>query len=233
MFDLNFISNPGIQNENSEVAWSFLGVKNDLELNKEPEISYNDPPVIKNNSRKYFIYLMISIIIPVIIVIKLSNTNIKTGVVLNNIINILVESENNNLLQFVETTFAGKQAMVVIRSTDIQVIQSLSEGYYLQDDIQYELYRTGNYNYLNLIFPWKVNKKRGDIHTLHSMIRDTRFSNLIITQNIENILELEGKYSEVISFLLYIAENNQIQNFHFSILLNEFNRFKLSVHSTT
>ena len=59
MFDLNFISNPGIQNENSEVAWSFLDVKNDLELNKEPKVVYNDPPAIKNNSRKYFIYLMI------------------------------------------------------------------------------------------------------------------------------------------------------------------------------
>ena len=37
MFELNFISEPGMQNETSDANWSFLNIKNKLEKNKKSD----------------------------------------------------------------------------------------------------------------------------------------------------------------------------------------------------
>ena len=60
MFDLNFISEPGMQNETSDASWSFLSKKSEPEMNvesgsKQSRISF----IHKNSWNNYAIVLLI------------------------------------------------------------------------------------------------------------------------------------------------------------------------------
>ena len=42
-------------------------------------------------------------------------------------------------------------------------------------------------------------------------------------------IEIQGKSTDIISFLLYMAESNQMQNYYYSIFYNEYDNFKLKI----
>ena len=99
----------------------------------------------------------------------------------------------------------------------------------MEKEIFYEMYQKGKYSFLHLIFPWKGNDKGGDIAILKSLADKTVFSNKISINHIEDIFEIHGKSSDIISFLLQMAENDQIQKFKFSIFHRDSGDFNLTV----
>ena len=54
MFDLNFISEPGIQNETSDANWSFLAKKSEPEMNVESGSKHSQGSLIHQNSWKNY-----------------------------------------------------------------------------------------------------------------------------------------------------------------------------------
>jgi len=231
MFDLNFISEPGIQNETSDASWSFLHKKSEPEVNgksdsKQSKVSF----VQQNNWGNYAFLLIILGFIAVISILNSRYTQVQPDlVVLNQVIGLIDECSYIKTLQLEEANFSTDQVKVTIRSKDFTALQSLSQGYRMENQIPYEMYRKGKYSYINLIFPWKGNERGGDIHSLKFMADKTIFSKDISINHTENIFEITGESSDIISFLLEMAVNSQIQKYKFSIFHQKSDKFILKV----
>jgi len=228
MFNLNFISNPGIQIKDSNASWSYVIQEDNSKLNEKLDI-YNSKILSKKNSTWIYLLAFFVIIISILVVAKFSSPTMKSNIVLNNVIDIIVESEHNMILQLVEVNFLLDKAEILIRSEKTKDIQLVLEEYYLQKHILYELYQKGEYNYISIVFPWKIDITKQDVSNFDTIMKKTRFSNLIISSSNETGIEIQGKSTDIISFLLYMAESNQIQNYYYSIFYNEYDNFKLKI----
>ena len=231
MFDLNFISEPGIQKETSDANWSFLNKHNELEINMGSDSKQSKVFFIQRNS--WINYAFVLIILCIIAVIAISNshyTKVKSDLVmLNQVIALIDECSYIKTLQLQEATFLMDQIKVTIRSEDFTSIQALSHDYRLENEIPYEMYQKGKYSYININFPWKGNKKGGDITTLQSIADKIVFSNQTSINQTEDIFEIQGASSDIISFLLQMVENKQIQKFNFSVIQKNTSQFNLQV----
>ena len=101
----------------------------------------------------------------------------------------------------------------------------------MENELPYEMYQKGKYSYLNLIFRWKGNQKSGDINILQSMADRIVFSKEASIIHTEDIFEIQGEASDIISFLLEMAENKQIQKFNLSVSHDDFEQFNLIVQN--
>ena len=144
---------------------------------------------------------------------------------LNQVIDLIVESGYIKDLQLKEAKFSSDQVKVIIRSKHFSLIKDLLQGYRVEDTIPSEIYQKGEYTYLNLVFPWSGNKKGGNIQTLEIMANKTVFSNKISIKNTENIFSLQGRGTDIISFILQMAENEQIFRYNFSVFNFLYNFF--------
>ena len=232
MFDLNFISEPGMQNETSDASWSFLSKKSEPEMNGESGSNHSKVSLIHQNSWKnYAFVLSILGFIAIVSILNSRYTQVKPDLVLNQVIDLIVESDYIKNLQLEEAIFSTNQVKVTIRSEDFASIQSLSRGYRMENELPYEMYQKGKYSYLNLIFRWKGNEKSGDINILQSMADKIVFSKEASINHTEDIFEIQGEASDIISFLLEMAENKQIQKFNLSVSHDDFEQFNLIVQN--
>ena len=232
MFDLNFISEPGMQNETSDASWSFLSKKSDPEINEESGSNHSKDSLIHQHSWKnYVIVLSILGFIAIVSILNSRYTQVKPDLVLNQVIDLIVESDYIKNLQLVEAIFSTDQVKVTIRSEDFSTIQSLSRSYSMENELPCEIYQKGKYSYLNLIYRWKGNKHSGSINILQSMADKIVFSKEASINHTEDIFEIQGEASDIISFLLEMAENKQIQNFNLSVSHDDFEQFNLIVQN--
>jgi hypothetical protein len=232
MFDLNFISEPGVQNETSDASWSFLSKQIEPAMNGESGSKHSQLSLIHQNSWKnYAFVLLIFGFITIISIFNSRYTKVKPDLVLNQVIDLIVESDYINNLQLAEAIFSTDQVKVTIRSEDFAAIQSLSRGYRMENELPYEMYKKGKYSYLNLIFRWKGNEKSGDFNILQSMADKIVFSKEASINHTEDIFEIQGEASDIISFLLEMAENKQIQKFNLSVSHDDFEQFNLIVQN--
>ena len=232
MFDLNFISEPGMQNETSDASWSFLTKKSEPEMKEKSGSNHSKVSLIHQNSWKNYVFVL-SILgfIAIVSILNSRYTQVKPDLVLNQVIDLIVESDYIKNIQLEEATFSTDQVKVTIRSEDFAAIQSLSRGYSMENELPYEMYQKGKYSYLNLIFRWKGNQKSGDINILQSMADKIVFSKEASINHTEDIFEIQGEASDIISFLLEMAENKQIQKFNLSVSHDDIEQFNLIVQN--
>jgi len=102
-------------------------------------------------------------------------------------------------------------------------------GYRKEDKIPYEIFRKNEINYVSLNFPWQGNKKGGSLETLKSLATKTVFSNKISINTSGNNFELHGRSSDIISYLLQMADNGLIQKFILSVYHLESGQFYLKI----
>ena len=232
MFDLNFISEPGMQNETSDANWSFLSKKSEPEMNGESGSNHSQVSLINQNSWKNYAFaLSIYGSIAIVLILNSRYTQVQPDLVLNQVIDLIVESDYIKNLQLEEATFSTDQVKVTIRSENFAAIQSLSSGYRMDNELPYEMYQKGKYSYLNFIFRWKGNEQSGDINILQSMADKVVFSKEASINHTEDIFEIQGEASDIISFLLEMAENKQIQKFNLSVSHDDFEQFNLIVQN--
>ena len=232
MFDLNFISEPGMQNETSDASWSFLSKKSEPEMNGESGSNHSQVSLFHQNSWKNYVFVLLILgFIAIVSILNSRYTQVKPDLVLNQVIDLIVESDYVQKLQLEEAIFSTDQVKVTFRSEDFAAIQSLSRGYSMENELPYEMYQKGKYSYLNLIFRWKGNQKSGDINILQSMADKIVFSKEASINHSEDIFEIQGEASDIISFLLLMAENKQIQKFNLSVSHDDFEQFNLIVQN--
>ena len=232
MFDINFISEPGMQVETSDASWSFLHKKSQPVMDEKSDLKQSNIFfILQNRWKNYAFILIILCFLGVISIINVRQTQVKPDWVLNQVLDLIVESVYIKNLQLAEAIFSRDQDKITIRSEDFAAIQSLSRGYHLENELPYEMYQKGKYSYLNLIFRWKRNKKSGDINILQSIADKIVFSKQASINLTEDIFEIQGEASDIISFLLEMAEDKQIQKFNLSVSHDDFEQFNLIVQN--
>jgi len=229
MFDLNFIAEPGIQAESSEASWSFL------QRSTEPETKSALKSAVVGSKKsganwKYFnIAATAIIIIGVIGLLVNSQPKVSEDIVLKQVIDFIVESDHMKDLQLAEVHFNTDLVTVTITATELDFLQDFILGYQKEDKISYEIFQKNKLNYMSLNYHWKGDKKGGDIASLKTLADKTVFSNKISINFTDNEFELQGRSSDIISFLLQMADNGLIQKFTLSVLQLESGRFNLKV----
>ena len=101
--------------------------------------------------------------------------------------------------------------------------------YTKEDKISYVMFQKNKLNYMSLNLLWDGDKRGGDIASLKILADKTVFSNNISINSKDNEFELQGGSSDIISYLLQMAENDLIQKFTISVLHLESGRFNLIV----
>ena len=149
--------------------------------------------------------------------------------VLNQVIDLIIESGYMKDLQLSEAHFMPQTVIVTITSNELHQIQNFTHDYRREDNIPFEIFQRDNKSYVSLNFPWKSSKSGGDIEILKSLASKTVFSNKISINYTDNQFELQGRSSDIISYLLQMAENDMIQKFILSIIHLESGSFFLKV----
>ena len=134
MFDLNFISKPGMQNETSDASWSFLDKQSEKKVNGESDSKQPNTSFIQQNSWKNYAFVLIILgFIGMISIINSRYTQIKPAWVLNQVIDLIVEGVDVKNIQLVEANFSMDKVKVIIRSEDFANIQSLTQKYRMEN----------------------------------------------------------------------------------------------------
>ena len=149
--------------------------------------------------------------------------------VLNQVIDLIVESGYMQDLQITEAHFKTNQVMVTMRSADISNLQEFTRGFHEEDQISYQVFKKGKFNFISLIYPWERIAGEGDIESLKSLAGKTVFSNKISLNFTDNDFELIGRPSDIISYLLQMAGSKLIQKYQLSVRQLESGRFSLKV----
>ena len=215
MFELNFIAEPGIQYKNSDDCWSFLHKRKKL-VSKDKTISSNE---IKTKSYiKYYISVgLFSIFIFVYSIYVSLGPKVYTDRILNQVIDLIIESGYMDELNLEQVHFFSQNIEITIRSNQLNILQEFASGYRKEDKIPFEIFQKNNINYATLNLPWARVKKIEKIESLKLLASKTVFSNKITINYSRSKFELEGRSSDIISFLLQMAQNNLIQQFLLSI----------------
>ena len=229
MFDLNFIAEPGIQAESSEVSWSFLQKSTEPETESVSKASVVGSKKSGANWEYYKIAASAIIIIAVIGILINSQPKVSEDMVLNQVIDLIIESDYMKDLKLKEVHFNTDFVTVTIIANELDFLQDFILGYQKEDKISYEIFQKNKLNYMNLNFLWEGDKKGGDIASLKILADKTVFSNKISISFTDNEFELQGRSSDIISYLLQMADNGLIQKFTLSVLHLESGRFNLKV----
>lgn len=231
MFSPNFIAEPGIQKKTSEESWSFLQNKEELIVEEPPA---EPTEKIQNTKAKIAIYTWAACVLLVIAWAGLfmnPKPNISPDMVLNQVVDLIIESGYMKELQLAEAHFNSDYVQVTITANELSALQNFTLGYRKEDNIPYELFRKNNINYVSLNFPWVGNKKGGSLETLKALATKTVFSNKISINFSGNNFELHGRSSDIISYLLQMADNGLIQKFTLSVFHLESGQFYLKVQA--
>ena len=231
MFNINFISEPGLINARSNDSWSFLNEKKKLKIDEKSTIKKTKKSFIKYNAWKNHLfikqsfikydawknYVLVMISLGLIIFMSILNTRyfkVNHDLVLNQIFDLIVESDYVKHFDLQEIIFNQDEINVTVRSKEIVTIQQLMKKNDSSINMDFEIYKKGLFNYLNILYPWNGNENGGDILIVESMIDKIIFSNDIIINQTNNIFEFQGMLSDVVTFLLHMTEIQQIQKFH-------------------
>ena len=225
MFDINFISEPGIQINSSNDSWSFIHKRS---------VSNNLNSIPNNNKNKLYKYFSISLLCLFLILIInnsyiFSRKIISVDSVLNQVVDLIIESGYVKNVQLQEANFSPNSVKIIMNSNELNSIQKFTNGYRKEDKNPYEIFLKNGKNYLCLNFPWDGGKSGGSVEVLNKLASKTVFSNKISITTNNNQFELNGRSSDIISFLLQMAENNLIQKYNLSISKLKSGEFYLKI----
>lgn len=218
MFDLNFISDPGVQKEGEPAVWSFLPKDTSPETTEKIDKPPVKPVPVKNSFNwNPWGFLTAGIVIIGFYLFQeghLFNTIVATDKVLNQVVDLIVEGSYLTDLKLEKVVFNKSQAVILLQAEKMEVLKRFNQGFYPDENIPYQIYQSGDNYFLSLQMPWQVNPKEGgDIDMLKSLTKKTVFSNKVSLDFSDNEFEIKGRSADIISFLLNLAKNGLIQEY--------------------
>ena len=147
MFELNFITEPGMQTENSDDCWSFLHKR---KKNEEQPVqkgkSLENIKSISSNSI-YIGWLCIILIVVGFSYYFSSRQTVSPNMVLNQVIDLIIESGYMKNLQLSEAHFLSQNVTVTIKADHLNSIQDFTHGYRSEDNIPFKIFQKNNIYY--------------------------------------------------------------------------------------
>ncbi len=229
MFNINIIAEPGLQKDFPEESLSFVREKSNI--NESTSNAETKEPKKNINNLIYYVYAWSILVIMIfsMLAISLNTKAFSPNFVLNQVIDLIIESEYKNELNLAEAQFNYDNVRVTLSSNQLQPLQDFTLGFRKEDKIPFKLYQKNNFSYVSLNFPWLSDKLGGSLKQLHQLASKTVFSNKIIINESGKNFELRGRSSDIISYLLQMAESGAIQKFIFSISHLESGEFYLKI----
>ena len=228
MFNINIIAEPGIQKDFPQESLSFIKEKKDIDRLSSV---YNSSDSKKMKWPIYFVYAWSILVITIFLILGMNfNANkFSPNFVLNQVIDLIIESEYMKELNLLEAQFSSDNVKVTMSSDRLQPLQDFTLRFRREDEIPYELFQKNKFNYVSLNFPWMTYRQDGSLKQLHQLATKTVFSNKIIINETGKSFELRGRSSDIISYLLQMAESGAIQNFIFSVYHLDSGQFYLKI----
>ena len=232
MFDINFISNSGMQNEESDEKWSFLKEKIII-----PEDKENKNVIIKTSlfdNEVWKSYLSVLIGFGLIFIMSIMNTqpvNFDSEKILNQVLDLMIDSDYSKEFNLKNIEFNQNQIFLLFELVDVSTIHDMENIYALSEKISYEIYKKDSINYLNILFPWNVSLEGGNFENIKSIMDKIIFSKEVVVEEVDNMIYFHAKLSDIVTFLLNMTDDNQIQKFSFSISQNQLNDYKMILYS--
>ena len=147
MFDINFIAEPGIQNDNSDDCWSFLHKRkaSNGQSVKKGKVSGN----FKAKSSKS-LYILVLLILAIVWFNHnyLSRQTVSIDMVLNQVVDLIIESGYIKDLQLEEAHFSNQSVKVIIKADRLNSLQDFTYGYRREDNIPYQIFQKNNMSFL-------------------------------------------------------------------------------------
>ena len=231
MFDLNFIAEPGIQTKYTEASWSFLPKRTESETDSVLQSSLLESKKIGRNWKDYGIAVFAVIILVFLSMFVNSQPKVDQNMVLNQVIDLIIESGYIKDLQLTGAYFEPDIVKVTISTSELGVLQNFTQNYHKDENIPYEIFQKNELYYGTLNFPWESDKIRGDITKLKTLADKTVFSNRISISFTKNEFKLQGRSSDIISYLLQMADNGLIPKFSLLVQHLESDRFYIKVRT--
>ena len=228
MFNINIIAEPGIQKDFPQESLSFIKEKKDIDR-LSSVYSSSDSKNMKWPI--YFVYAWSILVITIFLILgmDLNANKFSPNFVLNQVIDLIIESEYMKELHLSEAQFSSDNVKVTMSSDRLQSLQNFTLGFRKEDGIPYELFQKNNFSYVSLNFPWMTFRESGSLKQLHQLATKTVFSNKIIINETGKDFELRGRSSDIISYLLQMAESGAIQHFTFSVYHLDSGQFYLKI----
>ena len=232
MFNLNFIAEPGVQENSPNDSWSFIRDKKDSDSISSRSLKKESKETI--NRALFYVYGWAAFIIIffLILAINVNSNKFSPNVVLNQVIDLIIGSEYMKELHLSEVEFGSGDVKVTISSSNLVSLQNFTLGYRKEDKIPYKLFKKNKNKYLSLNFPWQGKSTEVDLDLLKDLATQTVFSNKIIISETGESFELRGRSSDIISYLLQMAKSGTIQNFIFSVFHLDSGQFFLKIKTT-
>ena len=228
MFDINFISKPGVKKHPSKDAWSFLKKNKLVDDEKKEKIVVKKTPIFDNEIFKNYFLLFISFgLIIALSFMNMSSSKFDSEVILEQVLDLMINTEYMDDFNLKEIEFNQKKILMLIELTNISIIHEMEK---LNEELSFEVYKKGSRNYLSILFPWSISGEGKNVGIIKSFMDEIIFSKEIIMKENDEMIYFYAKSSDMITFLLNMAENNQIQKFNFLISQHENNDYKLALY---
>ena len=140
MFNINIIAEPGIQKDFPQESLSFIKEKKDIDRLSSV---YNSSDSKKMKWPIYFVYAWSILVITIFLILGMNfNANkFSPNFVLNQVIDLIIESEYMKELHLSEAQFSSDNVKVTISSDQLQPLQNFTLGFRREDKIPYELFQ--------------------------------------------------------------------------------------------
>ncbi len=228
MFDINFISKPGVKENSSNDTWSFLKKNKFSDTDKEEKKVVKKISLLNNDIFKNYIVLILSFsLIVAMSFLNTSSSKFNSKVILEQVLDLMINTEYMDNFNLKTIEFNQKNILMLIELADISMIHEMGK---LNEGVSFEVYKKNTRNYLSILFPWSISEKGKNIEVVKSFMDEIIFSKEIIVKENDKIIYFYAKSSDMITFLLNMAENNQIQKFNFLISQYENNDYKLALY---
>ncbi len=232
MFDVNFINTPGIQEDSSKSAWSFVfkkKIKHKIEANKSE--------IVKNKSinKNIFIYPFLLVLIGLILFlfINFNSSNSKIQInreqIVNQVVDLISESSYLDNLNLNKVEFSEDRVQIIVRSTKQELLKELQLGFPWYKKINYQIYKKSDYYFLSFDLPWIMKNIITDMASIKKITQTTVLSNKVKIDYSSKTITLDGLSSDIISFILKMMDNNIINQYRFQINQIYNNKFQLKV----
>ncbi len=232
MFDINFISKPGIKNTKSDEMWSFLKEKIMSSGDKENKSLLKKTSLFDNEVWKNYMLVVIGICL--VFIMSIMNTHsvdYDSEKILNQVLDLMINSDYSDEFNLKKIEFNQNQILLLIELANFSTIHGMQNLYDSNEKTSYEIYNKDSINYLNILFPWNVYAEGSNFENVKSIMDKIIFSKEIAMEESDEMIYFHAKLSDIVTLLLNMTDDNQIQKFSFSISHDQLNDYKMVLYS--
>ena len=151
--------------------------------------------------------------------------------ILNQVLDLMINSDYSNEFNLKKIEFNQNQIFLLIELANLSTIHDMENLYASNEKTSYKIYNKDSINYLSILFPWNVYVEGSDFENVKSIMDKIIFSKEVSMEESDDMIYFHAKLSDIVTLLLNMTDDNQIQKFSFSISHNQLNDYKMVLYS--